>query len=246
MLQDKVILITGASRGIGRATALLAAKNGATVIINYHNSEQEAVAVVGLIEKTGGRAVAIKADISHDEEVKEMFRKIKEDFGHLDILVNNAGVMINNLLLMTRQEEYSRIMDINCQGMFICSQHATKMMVRQKSGKIINISSVVGVYGSPGQALYAASKSFVIGFTKSLAKELGSFNITVNAVAPGFIETDLTQNTRADVRARLISTIALGRSGTPEDIAPVILFLASPMGDYISGQVIGVDGCQGM
>jgi 3-oxoacyl-[acyl-carrier protein] reductase len=173
-----------------------------------------------------------------------MFKQIKKDYSRIDVLVNNAGVMINNLLMMTKLEEYEKVIDTNCKGIFLCTRQATKMMTKQKSGKIINMSSVVGVNGNHGQSIYSASKSFVIGFTKATAKELGRYGITVNAVAPGFIETDLTKDTNEKTKKELMSNITMGRFGTPEDIAKVVLFLSSELSDYVSGQIIGVDGCQ--
>ena len=246
MLENKVVLVTGASRGIGRATALLAAQNHAKVIINYNNSEDKAAELVDMITKQGLHATMIKADVSKEDEVKDMFKTIKEKYSRVDVLVNNAGIMINNLLMMTKIGDYDTVVDTNCKGVFLCTRQASKMMMKQKSGKIINISSVVGVYGNHGQSVYSASKSFVIGFTKSTAKELGRYGITVNAIAPGFIETDLTKDTDEKTRNELMSNIALSRFGKPEDIAKAALFLSSELGDYVSGQVIGVDGCQVM
>lgn len=244
MLQDKVILITGASRGIGRATAFLAAENHAQVIVNYNNSEDAANELIDLITENGYSAVKIKADVSKEDEVKKMFKEIKSKFGRLDILVNNAGIMLNNLLMMTKVDELNSMYEINCKGTFLCSQSAAKMMMKNKFGKIVNISSIVGTNGNNGQTAYSASKSFIIGFTTSTAKELGRYNITVNAIAPGLVDTDLTKDLKEEVRAELIDNVALGRIGTPEDIAKVVLFLTSPLGDYVSGQIIGVDGCQ--
>jgi len=245
MLTDKIILITGASRGIGKATALLAAKNHAKVIINYHVSSNEATDLAEIITKSGGNAITIPADVSNSDDVKRMFRTIKETYGHLDILVNNAGVMKNNLLMMTPLSEFDEIVAINCKGSFLCMQYAAKMMMKQKSGRIINLSSIVGVNGNAGQIIYSASKAFVIGLTKSAAKELGPFGITVNAIAPGIIDTDLNKIIKEDILYSLVqSNIALKRIGKPEDIAKVILFLSSDLSDYISGQIIGIDGCQ--
>lgn len=244
MLQDKVALITGASRGIGRATALLAAENHASVVVNYNGSESEAERLVDQITEQGLSAIRIKADVSQEDEVKRMFREIKDRFGRIDILVNNAGIMYNNLVMLTRIDELNRMYDINCKGTFLCTQHAAKMMMRNNFGRIINTSSIVGTHGNHGQAAYSASKSFIIGFTTSTAKELGRYNITVNAIAPGLIATDLTRDLKEEVKNELIGNVALGRIGTPEDVAKVALFLASPLGDYVSGQVIGVDGCQ--
>ena len=244
MLQNKVILITGASRGIGRATALFAAENHAQVIINYNNSEGAAADLLDIIAAKGINAIKIKADVSKEDEVKNMFKEIKSTFGRLDILVNNAGIMRNYLLMMTKIDELNRIFDINCKGAFLCSQNAAKMMMKQNFGRIINISSIVGTHGSHGQTAYSASKSFLIGFTMSAAKELGRYNITVNAIAPGLIATDMTKDLAEEVKAELIGNVALGRIGTPEDVAKVVIFLASSLGDYVSGQIIGVDGCQ--
>jgi 3-oxoacyl-[acyl-carrier protein] reductase len=244
MLKDKVILITGASRGIGRATALLAAANHAKVIVNYRTSDKEVKDLVGLIKKSGGDATAIQADVSNEDDVKRMFRTIKETYDHLDVLVNNAGIMKNNLIIMTPMKEFDEIIATNCKGSFLCAQHAAKMMMKKKSGKIINLSSIVGVNGNNGQIIYSASKAFIIGMTKSAAKELGRFGITVNAVAPGIIDTDLTRDLKDDIKQQLVSNVALGRIGTPDDIAKVIVLLSSSYSDYISGQIIGIDGCQ--
>ncbi len=244
MLKDKVIFITGGSRGIGRATALLAAENHAQVIINYNRGQTEAEGVVAAIQKKGLRASMVQGDVSNEDDVKRMFSEIKKQYAGIDILVNNAGIMKNNLLLMTKTEEFDQLVDVNCKGVFLCTRQASKIMLKQKTGKVINLASIVGRYGNNGQTVYSATKSFVIGFTKSSAKELGRFGITVNAVAPGFIETDLTEDTPAEMREEVMSCIPLGRFGTPDDVAKVILFLSSDLGNYVSGQVIGVDGSQ--
>ncbi|WP_440951206.1 3-oxoacyl-ACP reductase family protein [Methanosphaerula subterraneus] len=244
MLKDKVMLITGASRGIGKATAILAAENHAIVIINYYQSEKEAEELVESIENRGLRAMMIKANISNGSELKDMFRIIKEKYERLDILVNNAGIMKNNLLMMTMPEELEELFRINCMGTFLCMQYATKMMIKQKSGKIINMSSLVGVNGTKGYVAYSASKSFIIGLTKSAAKELGYYGICVNAIAPGFIDTDLTKKVKEDVKQDILRNISLGRIGKPDDVAKSILFLSSNLGDYVSGQILGVDGSE--
>ncbi|SET00308.1 3-oxoacyl-[acyl-carrier-protein] reductase [Methanococcoides vulcani] len=244
MLKDKVVLITGASRGIGRATALLAAENHAHVIINYKESEEKAAELVENITEKGLQATMIKADVSVENEVKDMFDFIKKHYSKLDILVNNAGILKSNLLAMTSTELFDHTIDVNLKGTFLCSRYASNMMRKQGSGKIINLSSVIGLNGNAGQTVYSASKAGVIGFTKSAAKELGRYGITVNAIAPGFIETDLTRDIKEEVREKIISNIALGRSGNPEDVAKVVLFLSSELGNYVSGQVISVDGCQ--
>ncbi len=246
MLKDKVMLITGASRGIGRATALLAAENHARVIVNYNNSEGAASELIDSIVSKGYNATMIKADVSKEEEVKKMFKQIKTDFGHLDVLVNNAGIMKGSLLLMTKTEDANDMIDINCKGTYFCLQQAAKMMMRQMKGKIINVSSIMGVQGCIGYVAYSSTKSFVIGLTKSSAKELGKYGITVNAVAPGFIDTDLTAGFKPEIRDQVISSIPLGKMGSPEDVAKVVVMLSSSYSDYINGQIIGVDGGQVM
>ena len=244
MIENKVILVTGASRGIGRATALLLAEQGAKVIVNYNKSEREAEEVISVIREEGREAIMIKANVANEEEVKEMFTEIREKFGRIDVLVNNAGIMKNNLLLMTKTDEFNEIMETNCKGVFLCMRAAAKMMMKKMSGKIINLSSIVGVNGNSGQIVYSGSKAFLIGLTKSAAKELGMYGITVNAVAPGLIDTDLIKDLKEDIKQDLLNNISLGRIGTPEDVAKVILFLCSELSDYVSGQVIGIDGCQ--
>jgi len=244
MLKDKVVLITGASRGIGAATARICAKNHARVIINYNNSYDQAKELRNSLTKEGYDATIFQADISKEEDVKALYNFVKKDYGRIDVLVNNAGIMINNLIMMTKTSEFDQIIDTNCKGVFLCTRQFSKLMMKKGSGKIINIASIVGVYGNRGQTVYSASKSFVIGFSKASAKELGQYGITVNAVAPGFIETDLSAKTDDKTRKELMSNIALKRFGTPEDIAKVVLFLSTDLSDYVSGQVVGVDGCQ--
>lgn len=246
LVENKVILVTGSSRGIGRATAKLLAKNGARVIVNYKDSKEKAKELVNELEDSGFSAVMFKADVSNEDEVKDLYDFVKGNYGRLDVLINNAGVMKNNLIMMAKADEFDQIMSVNCRGVFFCTRAFSKMMVRQKTGKIINTASIVGIYGNTGQTIYSASKSFLVGYTKAAAKELGQFGITVNAVAPGFIETDLTNNTSEKVRENLLARIALGRIGTPDDIAKVMLFLSSDLSDYVSGQIIGVDGCEVM
>jgi 3-oxoacyl-[acyl-carrier protein] reductase len=246
MLKDKIILVTGASHGIGKATALFLAKHGATIIVNYHNSKDEAQTVVDEIIKEGGRAEVIYANVAVEADVKAMFKYIIENYKRLDVIVNNAGLVKNNLLLMTSTSEFDDIMATNCRGVFLCMRAAAKIMTKQKSGKIINISSIVGTNGNRGQVAYSGSKACVIGFTKSAAKELGAFGITVNAIAPGLIDTDRTKELKDDIKKNLISNTSLGRIGIPEDIAHVALFLSSSLSDYVSGEVIGVNGAQVM
>ena len=244
MLKNKVILITGASRGIGRATALLAADYGAKVIVNYNKSEKEAEEVVNQIKKKKQEAIKIKANVAKEEEVKQMFKQIKEKYGYIDVLVNNAGILKRSLILMTKTEDLNEIININLKGVFYCTQNATKMMIKKKRGKIINVSSIVGKHGDLGLSVYSATKGALIGLTKAAAKELGGFGITVNAVAPGIIDTDMTKNLDENKKKELINSTSLKQIGTPEDVAKVIIFLASDMSDYISGEIVGVDGCE--
>lgn len=243
-LEGKIVLVTGASKGIGRAIAEAAGKEGATVIVNYLRSEEDAKAVVEAIRQRGGRAEPFKADVSVEAEVGALFKFIKERYGRLDVLVNNAGIVGNSLLMMTGAEEFDRIMAVNCRGSFLCLRAAAKMMARQKEGRIINLASVVGVHGNRGQVAYSGSKAFIIGMTKSAAKELGPMGIRVNAMAPGFIDTDMTRDLKPEVKAQLLGNVALGRPGTPEDVAGLAVFLMSKGSDYINGQVLGVDGGQ--
>ncbi|HII03008.1 TPA: 3-oxoacyl-ACP reductase FabG [Methanosarcinaceae archaeon] len=246
MLTGKVVLVTGASRGIGRATALLAAENHAHVIINYNRSEEQAVELAALIRGKGFQASIVRADVSSEAEVRAMFRAIREKHSRLDVLVNNAGIMQNNLLMLSNTELFDRTIATNLKGTFLCSRYASNLMKKQGSGRIINLSSTIGLYGNAGQTVYSASKAAVVGFTKSAARELGRYGITVNAIAPGFIETDLLKELKPDLREKMISNIALGRVGMPEDVAKVVLFLSSDLGEYVSGEVIVVDGCQMM
>lgn len=244
LLENKVLLVTGGSRGIGKAIALRCAEEGAKVVITWIAHEESAREVINEIIQNNGSAMAVQADVRNEDDIKQVMSIIKKEFGSLDILVNNAGIMKNNLLLMTKTEEFDLLVAINCKGPFLFSRAAAKLMLKQKSGRIINISSVVGVYGSKGQSVYSATKSFLIAFTKSLAKELGPLGITVNAIAPGFIDTDLIQDVKDETRQDLLSHISLGRIGQADDIAKTVVFLASDLGSYVNGQVLGVDGGQ--
>ncbi|MGB3907190.1 MAG: 3-oxoacyl-ACP reductase family protein [Methanomethylovorans sp.] len=244
MLDGKVVLITGASRGIGKAIALLAAENHAHVLINYNKDEKSAAELVDMLHEKSLSASMIKADVSSEDEVKDMFSSIKEKHSKLDVLVNNAGIMRNSLLALTNTELFDHTIDVNLKGTFLCTRYATNIMRKQRSGKVINISSIVGLQGSEGQTVYSASKAAVIGFTRSAAKELGRYGITVNAIAPGLIDTDLIKDMKPDIKDKILSSISLGRIGTPEDVAKVVLFLSSDLANYVSGSVIAVDGCQ--
>ncbi|WP_032121863.1 3-oxoacyl-[acyl-carrier-protein] reductase [Clostridium amazonitimonense] len=242
MLKGKCAVVTGASRGIGRAIALKLASLGADLVINYRSEELEALEVLKYIESHGGNAILHKGDISRFESAKELMDLAYEKYNRVDILVNNAGITRDNLILRMKEEDFDKVIDVNLKGSFNCVKHVVPFMLKQKSGKIINMSSVVGVYGNTGQANYSASKAALIGLTKSLAKELGSRGINVNAVAPGFICTNMTDKLSEEVKAKLESSISLKRLGTVEDIAETVAFLSLPASDYITGQVIQVDG----
>jgi len=239
-LQDQVALVTGASRGIGRAIALALASSGAKVVVNYANSSGAADEVVAEIGSMGGEAIALKADVSQADQVDALVAAVMDKWGRIDVLVNNAGITRDTLLLRMKPEDWQAVIDLNLTGVFLCTRAISKIMLKQKSGRIVNISSVVGEMGNPGQSNYSAAKAGVIGFTKAVAKELSSRGITVNAVAPGFIATDMTHGLSAD---DILKAIPLGRFGQPEDVAGVVQFLAAaPAAAYITGQVINVDG----
>lgn len=242
MLSGKCAIITGASRGIGKAIALKLASLGANIVLNYRSSEKEAMEVENKIKEMGVEVLSIKGDISKLEEVENLVMKAKEKFGTIDIMVNNAGITKDTLLLRMKEEDFDSVIDINLKGVFNCMKSITPIMIRQKHGKIINLSSVVGISGNAGQVNYAASKAGVIGMTKSLAKEVGSRGINVNAVAPGFIETDMTNELGDKFKEEAKKNIPLKRFGEPEDVAEVVAFLASESSNYVTGQVIHVDG----
>lgn len=242
MLQGKVALVTGASRGIGRAIALELARHGAKIAVNYAGSEAKAKEVVEEIEQMGGEAFMVQANVASSEAVEQMVKEVTERFGRIDILVNNAGITRDNLLMRMKEEEWDDVINTNLKGVFHCTKAVTRPMMKQRFGRIVNIASIVGVSGNPGQANYVAAKAGVIGFTKTAAKELASRNITVNAIAPGFITTDMTDRLSEDVRTEMLKQIPLARFGEPEDIAKVVSFLVSDAANYITGQTIHVDG----
>ncbi|MDJ0588542.1 MAG: 3-oxoacyl-[acyl-carrier-protein] reductase [Pleurocapsa sp. MO_226.B13] len=239
-LKDKVAIVTGASRGIGKATARELASQGAKVVVNYARSSDSAEAIVKEITSAGGEAIALQADVSQGEQVDNLIKVTLDKFGRIDILVNNAGITKDTLLLRMKPEQWQAVIDLNLTGVFLCTKAVSKPMLKQRSGRIINIASVAGQMGNPGQANYSAAKAGVIGFTKTVAKELANRGVTVNAVAPGFIATDMTEDLKSD---KIIDFIPLGRYGTPEEVAGTIRFLAAdPAAAYITGQVFNVDG----
>ena len=242
MLDKKVALVTGASRGIGREIALTLAAQGNFVVVNYNGSEARAKEVVETIENNGGQAAAYQCSVSDFNACQEMIQNIIKEYGRLDILVNNAGITRDNLIMRMKEEDFDAVINTNLKGTFNTIRHTARQMLKQKSGKIINISSVSGILGNAGQANYAASKAGVIGLTKTMARELASRGIAVNAVAPGFVDTEMTEVLSDDVKEAACRQIPLGRFGKTKDIAEMVAFLASDKADYITGQVISVDG----
>jgi 3-oxoacyl-[acyl-carrier protein] reductase len=242
MFKGKSVVVTGGSRGIGRSIALEFGKKGANVVINYVSSDIEAEKVAEEINNLGGNAILVKGDVSSFEEGKKLIDEAVKVFGTIDILINNAGITKDGLIMRMKEEHFDKVLDINLKGVFNTCKSAVSYMIKQRSGKIINISSVVGIVGNAGQANYAASKAGVIGLTKSIAKEVGSRGITANVVAPGFIKSDMTDVLNDKVKEDMLGSIPLGRLGEVEDIAKTVVFLASEGGNYITGQVINVDG----
>jgi 3-oxoacyl-[acyl-carrier protein] reductase len=241
-LQDRVALVTGASRGIGRAIAETLAGAGATVVVNYRGNAAAAADVVRAIEAREGQARAIQADVSDVADVERLFKETLDTYGRLDILVNNAGITRDTLLLRMKEADFDAVLNTNLRGVFLCTRAALRPMTKARGGRIINITSVVGLMGNAGQANYAAAKAGLIGFTKSAAREMASRNITVNAVAPGYIETELTDALSEQLRAAILENIPLGRLGRPQDVADMVCFLSSDHAAYITGQTITVDG----
>lgn len=241
-LEGKVALVTGASRGIGREIALELAREGCNVAVNYSGSEAKANEVVDEIKGLGREAIAVQCNVSDSDAVQAMVKETIGQFGSVDILVNNAGITKDNLLMRMKEAEWDDVININLKGVFLCTKAVTRQMMKQRSGRIINISSIVGVSGNPGQANYVAAKSGVIGLTKTTAKELAPRGITVNAIAPGFISTDMTDKLPEDVRNEMLKQIPLSRFGDPQDIAKVVTFVASDSASYMTGQTLHIDG----
>ena len=242
MSEKKIAVVTGGARGIGKAIALELAKAGNFVVINYNGSEEKARETKAEIEAAGGQADILQCNVADFDACEAFFKAIAEKYGRVDILVNNAGVTKDGLLMKMSEEDFSRVVDTNLKGTFNCIRHVSRMMLRQRSGRIISLSSVVGLRGNAGQANYAASKAGIIGLTKSAAKELASRGITVNAVAPGFIETDMTEVLPEKIKEASAAQIPLGKFGKAEDVANAVAFLASEDAGYITGQVLHVDG----
>ncbi|MDU2489092.1 MAG: 3-oxoacyl-[acyl-carrier-protein] reductase [Clostridium celatum] len=242
MLKGKNVIVTGATRGIGREIALTLAQNGANIAMNYRNLNSEVEDLINEIKSFGVNALAIKCDVSISEEVDKFVKEVKSHYNTIDILVNNAGITKDGLILRMKEEDFNDVLDVNLKGTFNTTKSVSSIMVRQKYGKIINISSVVGIAGNAGQCNYAASKAGVIGFSKSVARELASRNINVNVIAPGYINTDMTKNLPDKVKEEIIKSIPMKKIGDPKEVANLVLFLSSNLSDYITGQVINVDG----
>ncbi len=241
-LTGKIALVTGASRGIGRAIALKLAAQGAKIVVNYNKSAESAEQVVAEIKQAGGEAITVGGDVSQFAVAQSVIKATTDAFGRLDILVNNAGTTRDNLLALMKEEEFDFVIQSNLKSVFNCSKAALRQMMKQKYGRIVNITSIAGVVGNPGQTNYSASKAGIIGFTKAMAKEYGAKNILVNAVAPGYIPTDLTNVLPDDIKAGIVKFTALGRMGTVNEVANAVAFLASDDASYITGQVLDVDG----
>ncbi|MCO7174664.1 3-oxoacyl-[acyl-carrier-protein] reductase [Sporolactobacillus kofuensis] len=245
-LQNKVALVTGASRGIGHAIAIKLAKQGASIIVNYSGNKVRAEETASEIRSVGAEAFVWQCDISDESAVQEMIKQSIDHFGHLDIVVNNAGITRDGLLMRMKETDWDAVLNTNLKGVFLVTKAALRPMMRQKQGRIVNVASVVGILGNPGQANYVAAKAGVIGLTKATAREVASRGITVNAVAPGFIVTEMTDQLPEDVKSKMQSEIPLGKLGTPEDVAGVVLFLASDESKYMTGQTLSVDGGMAM
>lgn len=242
MTARRVALVTGASRGIGRASAIALAATGHAICVNYRAQAEAALEVVRAIRVADGEAIALQADVARREEVDALFKRTAEELGPVAVLVNNAGITRDTLLMRLSEDDWDVVLDTNLRGTYLCTKAAIRAMLKARWGRVINISSVVGITGNPGQANYAAAKAGMIGFTRAVAREVANREITVNALAPGYITTDITQDLPDELKAKVLEAIPAGRFGTPEDVAAVVAFLASDAARYITGQVINVDG----
>ncbi|OPJ63609.1 3-oxoacyl-[acyl-carrier-protein] reductase [Clostridium oryzae] len=242
MSDRECAIVTGAGRGIGKAIALRLAKSGINIVVNYRKSEDEANEIVKLLEAEGVEAIAVKADVSKFDDAEALIKAAVDKFGKIDILVNNAGITKDALIMRMKEADFDSVINVNLKGCFNCTKHVSSVMLKQRKGRIVNISSIIGVIGNAGQANYSASKAGIIGITKSTAKELGSRGITVNAVAPGYIETEMTDVLPEKQKKAMLDSIPLRRAGKPEDIAELVNFLCSESASYITGQVINIDG----
>ena len=241
-LDGKVALVTGASWGIGAVVACRLAQAGARVGVNFHASSDQAEIVVDTINKAGGEAILVGGDVSQEENAEKVIKNLVEHFGSIDILINNAGINKDQLLIRMKPEDFDSVINENLRGAFLCTRYAMTHMIRQRSGRVINMSSVVGLSGNPGQANYAAAKAGLVGLTKAVAREVASRNVTVNALAPGYITTAMVDELTEETQDKILSTIPMGRFGTPEDVAEAVVFLASDGASYITGQVLTIDG----
>ena len=241
-LGGKVALVTGASRGIGAVVACRLAEAGARVGVNYHASPAAATVVVDNINQAGGEAFLVGGDVSQEEKAQAVIKQVVEHFGSIDLLVNNAGINKDQLLIRMKLEDFDSVINVNLRGAFLCTKYAMTHMIRQRSGRVVNMSSVVGLSGNPGQANYAAAKAGLVGLTKAVAREVASRNVTVNALAPGYITTAMVDELSEDTQAKILANIPMGRFGTPEDVAEAVIFLCSDGASYITGQVLTIDG----
>ena len=241
-LDQRVALVTGASRGIGAEIACRLARSGARVGVNFHSSQEAAVSVVEDIHSNGGEALLVEGDISQEACAEAAVKKVVQKWDRIDILVNNAGIHRDRLLLRMSSEDWDQVLDVNLRGAFLCTKYAMPFMIKQRSGRVVNISSVVGISGNPGQANYAAAKAGLIGFTKAMAREVASRSVTVNAVAPGYVTTGMVEDLSEDTRKQILARIPMARFGTAWDVAEAVLFLCSESASYITGQVLTIDG----